>query len=109
MLVPHKFVGWLVMLLVIVSQVVLGRLGYEHNLYQYAGGPDVPLSDMNGQGHFAADRAWFRAYWVAVAVILVALTNALWRRGDAGSRACGSARCRAAWPDAPDGSRRLAR
>jgi ABC-type transport system involved in multi-copper enzyme maturation permease subunit len=84
-LVPHKFVGWLVMLLVIVSQVVLGRLGYEHNLYQYGLGPDVPLSDMNGQGHFAADRAWFRAYWSAAAVILVVLTNALWRRGDAGS------------------------
>ena len=48
-------------------------------------GPDVPLSDMNGQGHFAADRAWFRAYWSAAAVILVVLTNALWRRGDAGS------------------------
>ena len=84
-LVPHKFVGWLVMLVVIVSQVVLARLGYEHNLYQYAGGPDVPLSDMNGQGHFAADRLWFRAYWTAAAVILVVLTNALWRRGDAGS------------------------
>ena len=84
-LVPHKFVGWLVMLVVIVSQIVLARLGYEHNLYQYAAGPDVPLSDMNGQGHFAADRAWFRAYWTAAAVILVALTNALWRRGDAGS------------------------
>ena len=84
-LVPHKFVGWLVMLLVIVGQVVLARLGYEHNLYQYATGPDVPLSDMNGQGHFAADRAWFRAYWTAAAVILVVLTNALWRRGDAGS------------------------
>ena len=84
-LVPHKFVGWLVMMLVLVSQMVLGRLGYEHNLYQYAAGPDVPLSDMNGQGHFAADRAWFRVYWSAAAVILVALTNALWRRGDSGS------------------------
>ena len=84
-LVPHKFVGWLVMLVVIVAQVVLGRLGYEHNLYQYAAGPDGPLSEMNGQGHFAADRMWFRAYWTAAAVILVVLTNALWRRGDAGN------------------------
>jgi ABC-type transport system involved in multi-copper enzyme maturation permease subunit len=84
-LVPHKFVGWLVMLLVLVSQIALGQLGYEHNLYQYAGGPNVPLSDMNGQGHFAADRGWFRAYWGAAAVILAALTNALWRRGDSGS------------------------
>ena len=39
---------------------------------------------MNGQGHFAADRAWFRAYWTAFAVMLVVLTYALWRRGAAG-------------------------
>ena len=56
MLVPHKFVGWLVMLLVIVAQIVLAQLGYEHNLYQYASAPAVPLSDMNGQGHFAGVR-----------------------------------------------------
>ena len=36
-LVPHKFLGWLVVLIVIVAQTVLGQLGYEHNLFQYAG------------------------------------------------------------------------
>jgi ABC-type transport system involved in multi-copper enzyme maturation permease subunit len=84
-LVPHKFVGWLVMLLIIVSQIVLGQLGYEHNLYQFAGGPNVPLSDMNGQGDFAAYRGWFRAYWSAFAVLLVVLSYGLWRRGVSGS------------------------
>jgi aminopeptidase N len=84
-LVPHKFVGWLAMLVFIVSQIVLGQLGYEHNLYQFAGGPDVPLSDMNGQGDFAGYRAWFRAYWTAVAVLMVVLSYALWRRGVSGS------------------------
>jgi hypothetical protein len=73
------------MLLVIVSQSVLGPLGYEHNLYQYAAGPPIPLSDMNGQGHFAADRLWFRAYWGAWAVLFVVLSNALWRRGHSGT------------------------
>jgi ABC-type transport system involved in multi-copper enzyme maturation permease subunit len=83
--VPHKFVGWLLMLLVIVGQTVLSQLGYEHNLYQYAGGPEVPLSDLNGQGHFAGYRAWFRLYWVACAVLLAVLSYALWRRGLSGS------------------------
>ena len=84
-LVPHKFIGWLAMLLVIVAQIVLAQLGYEHNLYQYGGSPAVPLSDMNGQGHFAGYAAWFRAYWGAVAVLLVLLTYGLWRRGLSGS------------------------
>lgn len=84
-LVPHKFVGWLVMLLVIVAQIVLAQLGYEHNLYQYASAPPVPLSDMNGQGHFASYAAWFRLYWSAIALLLVVLTYGLWRRGLSGS------------------------
>ena len=84
-LVPHKFLGWLVMLLIIVSQVVLAQLGYEHNLYQFAGGPEVPLSDLNGQGDYAAHRGWFRAYWTAFAVLLVVASYAMWRRGVSGS------------------------
>lgn len=84
-LVPHKFVGWLVMLLVIVSQVVLNQLGWEHSLYHCAGGPNVPLSDLNGQGRFAQYRGWFRAYWAAIAVVLVVIQHALWRRGVSGS------------------------
>lgn len=80
-IVPNKFFGWLVMLLFIISRFTLGSVGLEHNLYQYAGTPDVPLSDMNGQGQFALYRAWFQAYWTAVAVLLVVLSHALWRRG----------------------------
>jgi ABC-type transport system involved in multi-copper enzyme maturation permease subunit len=84
-LVPHKFVGWLVMLLIVVSEIVLAQLGYEHNLYRFAGGPEVPLSDLNGQGDFAVYRAWFRAYWTAAAILLVVASFALWRRGISGS------------------------
>ncbi|MDP1861821.1 MAG: M1 family aminopeptidase [Gemmatimonadaceae bacterium] len=80
-LVPHKFVGLLVMLLFIVGQLALPRLGLEHHLYRYGSAPPVPLSDMNGQGNFAGHAAWFRAYWTAGAVILAVLAYALWRRG----------------------------
>ena len=84
-LVPHKFIGWMLMLLFVVSRTVMDRVGLEDNLYQYASGLPVPLSDMNGQGQFAAFDAWFRAYWAAFAVILVVLTHALWRRGALGT------------------------
>ncbi len=80
-LVPHKTIGWMLMLVFVVAQITLDRLGFEHNLYQYAGRPPTPLSDMNGQGDFGRSAWWFRAYWSAAAVLLAVLAYALWRRG----------------------------
>ncbi len=80
-LVPNKVAGWMLMLVFFVSQLTLDRLGFEHNLYQYAGNPGTPLSDMNGQGDFAGYAWWFRAYWSAGAVLISVLAYALWRRG----------------------------
>jgi ABC-2 type transport system permease protein len=80
-LVSHKTFGWMLMLLFVVGQITLDRLGFEHNLYQYAGTPGTPLSDMNGQGDFGAIAWWFRAYWSAAAVLLAVFAYALWRRG----------------------------
>ncbi|WP_397421402.1 M1 family aminopeptidase [Phenylobacterium sp.] len=78
---PHKFVGWGLMLLYLIATLSLGRIGFEHNLYIYAGTPAAPLSDMNGQGDYAVFAAWFRAYWTAFAVVLLVLSHLLWRRG----------------------------
>jgi aminopeptidase N len=80
-LVPHKFFGWGAMLLFIIAQIALPKLGFEHNLYLYGGGPDTPLSDMNGIGLFGVARWWFRVYWSAVALVLAVLSYGLWRRG----------------------------
>ncbi|MGA0611253.1 ABC transporter permease/M1 family aminopeptidase [Caldimonas sp. KR1-144] len=80
-LVPQKFIGWGVMLLYIVASVALSSAGYEHHLYDYAGTPPVPLSDMNGMGRFWIGQAWFQFYWSAFALVLAVLAYALWRRG----------------------------
>lgn len=80
-LVPNKAMGWLVMLLFIVAQGTLASLGFEHPFYRYGTAVPVPLSDMNGQGGFAAHAAWFRAYWSACALLLAVLAANLWRRG----------------------------
>lgn len=80
-LVPHKFVGWAVMLVYVVVSVTFNTIGLEHNLYNYAGEPSVPLSDMNGLGRFWIGRAWFQAYWLAFALMLLVATHLLWRRG----------------------------
>jgi len=78
---PHKFVGWGIMLIYVVSRYELSKLGLEDHLYTYAQGPSVPLSDMNGQGRFWIGAWSFRAYWMAFAIVLLVLSHALWRRG----------------------------
>ena len=81
-LVPQKFIGWGVMLVYLVASIALGTAGFEHNLYNYAGVPDVPLSDFNGMGRFWIGRAWFEFYWSAFASILCVVAYGLWRRGN---------------------------
>lgn len=80
-LVPHKFMGWAVMLIYLVASITLTTIGFEHNLYNYGGSPDAPLSDMNGLGRFWIGRAWFQVYWLAFALMLLAASHLLWRRG----------------------------
>jgi ABC-2 type transport system permease protein len=80
-LAPHKMIGWALMLVYVVASIALSAAGFEHNLYNYAGTPPVPLSDMNGAGHFWIGRAWFLAYWTAFAAVLVLLALLLRRRG----------------------------
>ncbi len=78
---PHKFFGWGLMILFVISLFVLPGLGLEHRLYRYAGSPPIPLSDMNGQGRFWIGAAWFQVYWSAFAVVLTVLAYGLWPRG----------------------------
>ncbi len=80
-LVPQKYLGWGVMLVYLVANIAMATAGFEHNLYNYGGSPNVPLSDMNGMGRFWIGQAWFHLYWTAFAVVLVVLSHALWRRG----------------------------
>lgn len=78
---PNKFVGWGFMVLYLVASVTFAGIGFEHNLYNFGGSPPVPLSDMNGMGHFWKARAWFDAYWTSFCLVLVVLSYGLWRRG----------------------------
>ena len=78
---PHKFVGWGLMVLFLIVRIAIGTIGWEDELYHYAGHPGTPLSDMNGQGQFWIAAYWFRLYWASFAVLLMLLSYALWRRG----------------------------
>lgn len=83
----HKFLGYLVMVMLFIVQAALPALDLEHNLYNYGSFPGVTYSDMNGYGHFAAAQAAFALYWGAFAALLVALAELMWPRGtDSGLR-----------------------
>ncbi|WP_193163273.1 ABC transporter permease/M1 family aminopeptidase [Microbulbifer hainanensis] len=77
----NKFLGMLVMVGYLISTMVMDGLGFEHNLYQFAGRTAAPYSDMNGYGHFEAGRAWFAFYWACFSLVLAVLSYGLWQRG----------------------------
>ncbi len=80
-LVPNKYAGLLVVMLILAAQISFPGFGLENHLYLYSSTTPVPLSDMNGQGKFAGYAAWYRLYWAGAMLILAVLSYALWRRG----------------------------
>jgi len=77
----NRYLGYLLVILWFVCQLAFPWLHWDHNLYNYAGAPDVPYSDMNGFGHFIVGALWFDAYWSCLALALLVLTALLWVRG----------------------------
>jgi aminopeptidase N len=80
-LVPHKYVGWAVMLAWPILADWMQAEGFEHRLYRYDAPIMPPLSDMNGAGRFWIGELSTQAYWLAFAAILLVSCHALWRRG----------------------------
>jgi ABC-2 type transport system permease protein len=80
-LTNNKFIGYLMMILVLISQIVFGTLDLDHNLYNFAGSSATPYSDMNGYGHFLNGWSWFTLYWSLFTVALLILAQTFWVRG----------------------------
>jgi ABC-type transport system involved in multi-copper enzyme maturation permease subunit len=77
----HKYFGMLLMVMFIIAGIVMGGLGFEHNLYQFASRPSAPISDMNGYGHFMEITKWFDIYWAFFSGLLLVLSYLMWNRG----------------------------
>ena len=77
----NRWLGMLAFILYFIASLVMNNLGFEHNLYQYAGGTNGPYSDMNGYGHFLGISAWHLLYWGAVSAFLLVVSYLLWNRG----------------------------
>jgi ABC-2 type transport system permease protein len=80
-LANNKFLGYLLAVLLLIHNLVLNQLHFEHLLYHFGGAPDTPYSDMNGYGHFLAATLWFRAYWACLAIALCVVASLFWTRG----------------------------
>jgi ABC-2 type transport system permease protein len=77
----NKFIGYALMIVLMVSQVVAGIMHLDHNLYNIGGLPRTPYSDMNGYGHFIPGWSWFALYWTLFTVAALILAQAFWVRG----------------------------
>ncbi|MEG2030322.1 MAG: M1 family aminopeptidase [Janthinobacterium sp.] len=77
----NKFIGYLLVIVLMVAQGVLGMLDFEHRLYNFASMPTIQYSDMNGYGHFLTGWSWYALYWSLFTVALVMLARAFWVRG----------------------------
>lgn len=80
---PNKFVGYAVMVVVLVLRMMAPKLGMEDNLLVYGAHPSLPLSDMNGYGHFLRAVLWFNVYWGCAAGVLLLLSHLMWPRATA--------------------------
>ncbi|AVP99454.1 hypothetical protein C7S18_20775 [Ahniella affigens] len=79
----NKYVGYLLTIGIVVSQIVLGTLDFDHNLVSFAGASATPYSDMNGFGHFLKGWAWFETYWLLFTVGCLLVATLFWVRGTA--------------------------
>lgn len=77
----NKFTGYLLMIVLMVSQIVMGVMHFEHNMYNIGSLPATPYSDMNQYGHFLQGWAWFAVYWALFIGAVLILAQAFWVRG----------------------------
>ncbi|WP_400190745.1 ABC transporter permease/M1 family aminopeptidase [Hymenobacter sp. B81] len=80
-LVNQKFLGHLVALLAYGCIAFASTLGVEHKLLIFGASPPWSYTDMAGFGSSLAPWLWFKAYWVAWALLLAVVARLFWVRG----------------------------
>nr|WP_136249664.1 M1 family aminopeptidase [Ningiella ruwaisensis] len=78
---PNKYVGMLIFVAYFFVSLAFTQIGLEHNMFQYGNAPVMQYSDMNGYGWALTTQNYYMLYWGALALVLAALSYALWQRG----------------------------
>jgi hypothetical protein len=79
--VAHKYVGYLVMLLVYAFTLFAPLLGVEHRLLVYAADPGWTYSDMRGFGGSVGPWLTLQLYWASWTALLLVGASLMWMRG----------------------------
>ena len=79
--VDNKYAGHFVVVLFLIGNSVQGYIGLEHNLFNYASDGGTTYSDMNRWGPYLRPFLWWKAYWLAFAVLLIVIVQMFWVRG----------------------------
>ncbi|MDF3078397.1 MAG: hypothetical protein K0S09_2286 [Sphingobacteriaceae bacterium] len=79
--VNQKYIAYLVMLLVLSLIAYPSTFGVEHNLLIFGADPGWWYTDMRGFGNTIGPWLWFKAYWIAWALLLAVIASLLWARG----------------------------
>lgn len=77
----NKFLGYGLLVLVMIGQGALEMLDFGNSLYNFGSWPNAPYSDMNGYGHFLTEQLAFQAYWALFLLAALLLAAAWWVRG----------------------------
>ncbi|MCW3121584.1 MAG: hypothetical protein JWQ38_1076 [Flavipsychrobacter sp.] len=80
-LVNNKFVGYFIVSLFYFWNSTFALIVLKTNLLVFNSDPGVVYSDMNKFGHAAFPYFVYKAYWIAFAICLAALSSMLWARG----------------------------
>jgi len=80
-LMNNRWLGMATMMTFFILTIVMGQMGFDHNLYRYGFSPETPWSDMNGYGHFFGISALFTLYWSFVALFFLIMAYQMWNRG----------------------------
>ncbi len=78
---PNKYVGMLVFVGYFFVSLVFTQIGLEHNMFNFAGSPQMQYSDLNGYGWFLQTQTWYMLYWTGLATVLGVVSYGLWHRG----------------------------
>jgi hypothetical protein len=79
--VDNKYLGHFVVILLVIGNGVQQYIGLEHKLWDYGSDGGMTYSDMNQWGPFLKSWFWWKAYWLAFAVLLVVVMHLFWVRG----------------------------